>query len=50
MHSDRQSYVPQCLRGLTGNSVPNIKIILQRDGFPSLGEGYDVMKTDNKSG
>lgn len=42
--------VPNAKQGLTIISVPNIKIILHRDGFPSLDEGYDVMKSDNKSG
>lgn len=31
--------------GLKLISAPNIKIILHNDGFPSLGEGYEVMKT-----
>lgn len=31
-------------------SIPDIEIVLHRDGFPSLGEDYDVIKTDNKSG
>lgn len=34
--------VPNANQGLTIISVPNIKIILHRDGFPSLDEGYDV--------
>lgn len=42
--------VPSAEEGLKIISVLNIEIILHRDGFPSLGEGYDVMKTDNKSG
>lgn len=41
---------PGAEKGLKIISVPNIEIILYRDGFPSLGDGYDVMKTDNKSG
>lgn len=41
--------VPTAEEGLKVVSVPNFKIILHRDGFPSLGEGSDVMEMDNKS-
>lgn len=30
-------------------SVSDTKIILHRVDFSSLGKGYDIMKTDNKS-
>lgn len=40
--------VPSAKQDLKINSVPNIKIILHRDGFPSLDEGY-VMKSNDKS-
>lgn len=35
--------------GLKVVSVLNFKIIFYRDGFLLLGEGFDVMETDNKS-
>lgn len=41
--------VPNAKQDLKINSVPNIKIILLRDGFLSLDEGYDVMKSDDKN-
>lgn len=41
--------VPNAKQDLKINSVPNIKIIRHRDGFPSLDESYDVMKSNDKS-
>lgn len=42
--------IPNAEERLKIISVPDIETNLYRDGLPSLGEGYDVMKTDNKSG
>lgn len=35
---------PGVEEGLKVISVANTKIILHRDGFPSLSDGYDIMK------
>lgn len=50
MHLIANLMISNAKESLKVISIPDIEIVLHRDGFPSLGESYEVMKTDNKSG